>query len=74
MGTEITLGSKSIYTEENESLSPSILFVKQGDYQQLNVGLYYSKGNYVIGAWYREGDSFIVTLGMDTNVFRIGYS
>ncbi len=74
MGTEITLGSKSIYTEENESLSPSILFVKQGDYQQLNVGLYYSKGNYVIGAWYREGDSFIVTLGMETNVFRIGYS
>lgn len=74
MGTEITLGSKSIYSEENESLSPSILYVTQGDYQQLNVGLYYSKGNYVIGAWYREGDSFILTLGMETNVFRIGYS
>ena len=27
-----------------------------------------------MGAWYREGDSFIVTLGMDTKVLRIGYS
>ena len=66
LGTEISLGSKSIYTEENESFSPSILFVKQGDYQQLNVGLYYKKENYVIGAWYRNVDSFIVTLGIDT--------
>ena len=74
MGTEITLGSKSIFSEENESISPSILFVKQGDFQQLNVGLYYSKGNYVVGAWYREGDSFIVTLGMETQLLRIGYS
>jgi type IX secretion system PorP/SprF family membrane protein len=74
MGTEISLGSKSIFTEENESLSPSLLFVQQGDFQQLNVGLYYTKGNYVVGAWYREGDSFIITLGMDTKVLRIGYS
>ena len=27
-----------------------------------------------MGAWYREGDSFIITLGMDTKVIRIGYS
>ena len=74
MGTEISLVSKSIFTEENESLSPSLLFVQQGDFQQLNIGLYYTKGNYVVGAWYREGDSFIVTLGMDTKVLRIGYS
>jgi len=74
LGTEITLGSKSVYTEENETLSPSVLFVKQGDYQQLNVGLYYKKGNYVIGAWYRNVDSFIVTLGVDTKILRMGYS
>jgi|TARA_B110001454_G_scaffold178019_1_gene170705 type IX secretion system PorP/SprF family membrane protein len=74
MGTEITLGSKSVYSEENETLSPSVLFVKQGDYQQLNVGLYYKKGNYVVGAWYRDLDSFIITLGLDTKILRMGYS
>jgi type IX secretion system PorP/SprF family membrane protein len=74
MGTEITLGSKSVYSEENKTLSPSVLFVKQGDYQQLNVGLYYKKGNYVIGAWYRNIDSFIITLGIDTKILRMGYS
>jgi len=73
-GTEISLNSKSLFSEEEKSLSPSILFMKQGDFQQLNFGLYYRKGNYVLGAWYREGDSFIVTAGMNTKLLRIGYS
>lgn len=73
-GTEISLNSKSLFSEEEKSLSPSVLFIKQGDFQQLNFGLYYRKGNYVVGAWYREGDSFIVTLGMNTKLLRIGYS
>ena len=73
-GTEISLNSKSLFSEEEKSLSPSILFIKQGDFQQLNFGLYYRKGNYVLGAWYREGDSFIVTAGINTKLLRIGYS
>ena len=73
-GTEISLNSKSLFSEEEKSLSPSVLFIKQGDFQQLNFGLYYKKGNYVVGAWYREGDSFIVTMGMNTKLLRIGYS
>ena len=73
-GTEISLNSKSLFSEEEKSLSPSVLFIKQGDFQQLNFGLYYRKGNYVVGAWYREGDSFIVTAGMNTKLLRIGYS
>jgi type IX secretion system PorP/SprF family membrane protein len=73
-GTEISLNSKSLFLEEEKSLSPSVLFIKQGDFQQLNFGLYYRKGNYVVGAWYREGDSFIVTAGMNTKLLRIGYS
>ena len=32
------------------------------------------KGNYVVGAWYRNVDSFIVTLGIDTKMLRMGYS
>lgn len=73
-GTEISLNSKSLFSEEEKSLSPSVLFIKQGDFQQLNFGLYYRKGNYVLGAWYREGDSFIVTAGINTKLLRIGYS
>ena len=73
-GTEISLNSKSLFSEEEKSLSPSVLFIKQGDFQQLNFGLYYRKGNYVLGAWYREGDSFIVTAWMNTKLLRIGYS
>ncbi len=73
-GTEISLNSKSLFSEEEKSLSPSVLFIKQGDFQQLNFGLYYRKGNYVVGAWYREGDSFIVTAGINTKLLRIGYS
>ena len=73
-GTEISLNSKSLFSEEEKSLSPSVLFIKQGDFQQFNFGLYYRKGNYVLGAWYREGDSFIVTAGINTKLLRIGYS
>mgnify|MGYP002879549221 FL=1 len=44
--------------------------------------MYYKKGIYVIGGWFRchpdfsnfSGDSFIVTLGLESNIIRVGYS
>ncbi len=76
LGLEIPLQpqNQSMFTGEKETLSPSILFNKQGDYQELNVGLYYRNGNLVGGLWYRNGDSFIVTFGIQTEALRIGYS
>jgi len=74
MGTDFSLSSNSLYSSKEETLSPSILYSRQGEFQQLNLGLYYKKGAYVLGFWYRNRDSFIVTLGLETQALRIGYS
>ena len=60
-------------------LSPNVLYQLQGDFSQLNFGLYVQKGPLVGGIWYRTnnefiGDSFIVLLGVQTNTVKIGYS
>ena len=56
------------------SISPNVLYQKQEDFQQLNLGLYVTKGPVVGGLWYRNKDSFIVLVGLQTTNFRFGYS
>ena len=56
------------------SISPNVLYQKQKDFQQLNLGLYVTKGPIVGGLWYRNKDSFIVLVGLQTTNFRLGYS
>jgi type IX secretion system PorP/SprF family membrane protein len=55
-------------------ISPNILFVQQQDFQQINLGLYVSRGPLVGGLWYRFGDAIIALLGISTNGLKIGYS
>ncbi len=55
-------------------LSPNILYQRQGEFQQINLGLYVSKGPLVGGVWYRFDDSFIALVGIQTDVIRFGYS
>ena len=55
-------------------LSPNVLYQRQGEFQQINVGLYVSKGPLVGGAWYRFDDSFIALVGVQTDVIKFGYS
>lgn len=55
-------------------LSPNVLYQRQGEFQQINVGLYVSKGPLVGGIWYRFDDSFIALVGIQTDVIRFGYS
>ena len=76
LGLEIPVKSQtqSMFASKKETISPSILFNKQGDAQELNVGIYYRNGNLVGGVWYRNNDSFIVTFGIQTESLRIGYS
>ncbi len=59
---------------EEASISPNILYQKQQDFQQLNLGLYVTKGALVGGLWYRNNDSFILLLGVQHGVFKLGYS
>jgi type IX secretion system PorP/SprF family membrane protein len=59
----------------NESyLSPNVLFQAQQKFQQLNLGLYYVKGAFVAGLWYRNMDAVIALIGLQNNNFKFGYS
>ncbi len=59
----------------NESyISPNILFQKQQDFQQLNLGLYVVRGPIVGGLWYRNQDAFILLLGFQKDQIKLGYS
>ncbi len=61
-------------TLPESSISPNILYKRQKDFQQLNLGMYVTKGPIVGGLWYRNEDAFIVLVGMMTTNFRFGYS
>jgi type IX secretion system PorP/SprF family membrane protein len=65
--------SKSKYESETY-ISPNILYQQQGDFKQLNLGMYFKKDAIVGGIWYRGNDSFILLVGLEQNMFRIGYS
>lgn len=65
--------NKSRYEDETY-ISPNILYRQQGDFSQLNLGMYFKKGQIVGGLWYRGNDSFIMLLGLEADKFRIGYS
>ncbi len=69
-GAVLPIGSKSSET----TISPNVLYQKQQDFQQLNLGLYLTKGSVVGGLWYRNQDSFIALIGFQQNVFKLGYS
>jgi len=72
MGAVIPIEKRRRYSDSN--ISPNILYRRQGEFQQLNVGLYVNKGPLVGGVWYRFNDSFIALIGIQTDVIRFGYS
>lgn len=63
---------------KNFSISPNIVYEQQGNFRQLNLGVYMNKYPFVYGAWFRHAfgnpDSFIVLLGFQQKNFKIGYS
>lgn len=56
------------------NISPNIMYQRQGPTQQLLFGMYGKKGPFVAGLWYRNRDSFITLVGLQTDYFRFGYS
>jgi len=56
------------------AISPNILFQQQQDFTQLNIGLYFAKEPFVVGAWYRNQDAFIVVVGVHKGILKFGYS
>lgn len=69
-GANIPIGGK--YSET--SISPNVMYREQGDFKQLNLGVYFKKQTIVGGLWYRGRDAFIMLLGIETGHVRIGYS
>lgn len=55
-------------------ISPNILFMAQKAHKQLNLGLYYVKGPFVAGLWYRNTDAVIALIGLQNQNFKFGYS
>ncbi len=72
-GADIKIGSRSRYSKPT-SLMPNIIFQYQQGFMEMNIGTYVKHGNLTFGAWYRNKDAFILSLGINTKSFRLGYS
>jgi type IX secretion system PorP/SprF family membrane protein len=73
LGANIKLGQRGRYSSTT-FLSPNIIYQNQNGFQQLNIGAYLKYESFTIGAWYRNKDAFIMTVGINTDTYRIGYS
>lgn len=73
IGAEIKLGGKSKYSN-SASIMPNIIYQYQNGFQELNVGTYVKYGIFTAGVWYRSSDAFITTIGINTGMFKLGYS
>ena len=73
MGAEIKIGGKSKYSSKT-SIMPNIIYQNQNGFQELNIGTYFKYSAFTMGVWYRNKDAFIITMGINTGRFKLGYS
>ncbi len=61
-------------------ISPNIIYHYQGQFQDLNYGLYLDWSPFIVGAWFRQAlsfknaDAFVLMLGVQYEAFKVGYS
>lgn len=76
-GYQMNIGRPSRDNLQNY-FTPSILYVKQGSFQQLNFGGYFGLSQLFGGLFYRLGggnsDALIINFGIRSNNWKIGYS
>jgi type IX secretion system PorP/SprF family membrane protein len=70
----VNAGAKLKLGDDETSLSPNVIFQQQATFQTLNIGLYFTKGPFISGLWYRNQDALISLVGLQLNGFRFGYS
>jgi len=62
----------------NFSISPNFIYVQQGQFHQLNIGLYMNRFPFVAGLWMRHNfgnpDAIIALFGFQSKVYKVGYS
>jgi type IX secretion system PorP/SprF family membrane protein len=73
VGAEIKLGKKSRYNN-GTSIMPNIIYQYQQGFQELCIGTYIKHNVFTSGIWFRNKDAFIVSLGINSKNFKIGYS
>lgn len=79
-GTEINLitGQWGGGEEQDITLSPNILYQQQGQFHQINAGLYGKLSPFVAGFWFRHNfenpDAVIALVGFKQPSYQIGYS
>ncbi len=63
---------------EDGSVSPNLVYMKQGESSQINVGMYGRMSVFTVGFWYRyssrNGDAIIALIGLQNDNFKFGYS
>ena len=80
LGVNINL-ERGGYTEDEDMkfyLAPNVLYQQQGEFHQLNAGLYIIRLPIVIGTWFRHNfenaDAVIALVGISHKNLNIGYS
>lgn len=78
-GWKKPLNTRGLRSKEDKSyISPNLIYSKQGEFQQANIGLYVYNDPVSIGFWYRHAfnysDAIAISLGINTGQYRIGYS
>lgn len=79
-GVNIHTSDRRHGVREDQSLliQPNMLFLQQGNFRQINAGLYLSKYPFVAGSWFRHtfenADALQVMIGLTTGGVAIGYS
>lgn len=76
-GAQIPLGTRNNRNSKT-FISPNVLFVRQGDFGQVNGGAYAGLGMFFAGVWYRHAfgnaDAVISLVGVKRDLLKIGYS
>ena len=77
IGSEFRLG-KSNKIKNKTFLSPNVLFVKQRQFHQLNMGAYLRYNFLLGGIWFRHtfsnSDAVIFMIGVTKSIFKLSYS
>lgn len=77
-GAQIELKKPTRGNRFGSYLSPNVMFIKQGEFGQLNIGTHYNMGMVFGGVWYRRaqsnGDAMIFLIGAQQGKFKYGYS
>lgn len=64
--------------DDKLSVSPNIVYMQQGDFHQLNAGMYFNIYPFVTGVWLRHNfenpDAMIALIGFQQPNFKVGYS